>query len=69
MRHGRDEDALREFQFTLKLDRLNQQARYNAAVLLHRAGKTQQATQQLRRLLRVNPAHTKAKSLLEQIYD
>jgi len=69
VRHGRDEDALREFQFTLKLDRLNQQARYNASVLLHRAGKTEQAKQQLRRLLRVNPAHTKAKSLLEQIYD
>lgn len=69
LRHERDEDALREFQLTLKLDRLNQQARYNTAVLLYRTGKTQQAKEHLRRLLRVNPSHTKAKSLLEQIYD
>lgn len=67
LRHGRDEDALREFRFTLKLDRQDQQARYNEAVLLLRAGKVEQAKKQLRLLLRVNPEHTKAKSLLEQI--
>jgi tetratricopeptide (TPR) repeat protein len=67
VRHERDEEALREFRLTVKLDRLNQQARYNAAVLLYKAGKTQQAKEQLRRLLRVNPSHTKAKNFLEQI--